>query len=156
MCHRLFWIATGVLGYFLFTYLAGIVSGLLPSGEEWRGVHTRDFIIFSKISFWSVIVFLCYQLYKGDFNNLRIRLPLSSIKGKFVFVVGLIIGIVILYEVTLFVAYEIYSQSWTMRWITDYGYIKKIQALWVYLQLVWPFILPALLIMLLFKLRRAA
>lgn len=152
--HRLFWIATGVLGYFLATYLADAISIALSVSSGSMDYYTGIVFIVSKIIFWTIVVFLCYQLYKGDFDNLKIRQMLSSFKGKCIFFAVLIIAFIMLYCVILFVAADIYSQFEITRWIMDHRDLEIIEIFWGYLRLVWSVMLPALLVILLIKLRR--
>jgi hypothetical protein len=152
--HRLFWIATGVLGYFLATYLADAFSIALSVSSGSMDYNTGIVFIVSKIMFWSIIVFLCYQLYKGDFDNLKIRQLLSSFKGKCIFFAVLVIAIIMLYCVILFVAADIYSRFEITKWIMDHRGLEIIEVFWGYLRLVWSVMLPAILVMLLIKLRR--
>ncbi|MFZ2149034.1 MAG: hypothetical protein WAV28_17630 [Sedimentisphaerales bacterium] len=152
--HRLFWIATGVLGYFLATYLADAISIALSVSSGSMDYNTGVVFIVSKVMFWSIIVFLCYQLYKGDFDNLRIRQMLSSFKGKCILFAVLVIAFIMLYCVILFVAADIYSQFEITRWIMDHRDLEIIEVFWGYLRLVWSVMLPALLVILLIKLRR--
>ena len=153
--HRLFWIATGVLGYFLVTYLADAFSIALAvrSGSIDDYYDGMVFVVL-KILFWSIIVFLCYQLYKGNLDNLRIRKLLSSFKGKCIFSAFVVIAIIMLYSVILFIAAEIYSRFRITRWIMARLDLEIIEVVWEYLRLVWSVMLPALLVMLLIKLRR--
>jgi len=153
--HRLFWIATGVLGYFLATYLADAVSIALSVSSGSMDYNTGIVFIVSKIMFWSIIVFLCYQLYKGDFDNLKIRQLLSSFKGKCIFFAVFVIAIIMLYCVILFVAADIYSRFEITKWIMDHRDLEIIEVFWGYLRLVWSVMLPAILVMLLIKLRRS-
>ncbi|MFB0554235.1 MAG: hypothetical protein ACETWQ_13085 [Phycisphaerae bacterium] len=152
--HRLFWIATGVLGYFLATYLADAFSIALSVSSGSMDYNTGIVFIVSKIMFWSIIVFLCYQLYKGDFDNLKIRQLLSSFKGKCIFCAALVIAIIMLYCVVLCVAADIYSRFEITKWIMDHRDLEIIEVFWGYLRLVWSVVLPILLVMLLIKLRR--
>lgn len=153
--HRLFWIATGVLGYFLATYLADAVSIALSVSSGSMDYYTGIVFIVSKVMFWTIVVFLCYQLYKGNFDNLKIRQMLSSFKGKCIFFAVLVIAFIMLYCVILFIAADIYSQFEITRWIMDHRGLEIIEVFWGYLRLVWSVMLPAILVMLLIKLRRS-
>lgn len=152
--HRLFWIATGVLGYFLATYLADAFSIALSVSSGSMDYSTGIVFIVSKIMFWSIVVFLCYQLYKGDFDSLKVRELLSSFKGKCMFFAVLVIAFIILYCVILFIAADIYSRFEITKWIMDHRDLEMIEIFWGYLRLVWSVMLPALLVILLIKLRR--
>ncbi len=152
--HRLFWIATGILGYFLATYLADAFSIALAVSSGSMDYNTGIVFIVSKIMFWTIIFFLCYQLYKGDFDNLKIRQLLSSFKGKCIFFAVFIIAIIMLCSVILFIAADIYSRFEVTKWIMDHRDLEIIEVFWGYLRLVWSVVLPILLVMLLIKLRR--
>jgi hypothetical protein len=152
--HRLFWIATGILGYFLATYLADAFSIALAVSSGSMDYYTGIVFIVSKIMFWTIVVFLCYQLYKGGFDNLRIRQLLSSFKGKCIFIAILVIAFIMLYCAILFIAVDILTQFEITKWIMDHRDFEVIEVFWGYLRLVWSVLLPALLVMLLIKLRR--
>jgi len=55
--HRLFWIATGVLGYFLVTYLADAISIALSVTSGSMDYYTGVVFIVSKVMFWTIVVF---------------------------------------------------------------------------------------------------
>ena len=152
--NRLFWIATGVLGYFLAHYLIGTVSVALAVGSGTMDFSSGIVIIILKMLFWSMILFLCYQLYKGNLDNLRIRQRLSSFKGKCVFVVSLIIGIIMLYSVILFIADGIFYFLIT-EMIIDNLDLEGLEIVWGCMRLVWSVMVPALSLILLIKLRRS-
>ena len=153
--HRLFWIATGVLGYFLATYLADVVSIAISVSSGSMDYNPGTIIIVLKILFWSTIVFLCYQVYKGNLDNFRLRQLPSNFKGKCIFFMGLVIAIITFVGVILFIAVEIFSSFLITEIIIDNLDLEGMTLVWVCIRLVWSIMLPALLVMLLIKLRRS-
>jgi hypothetical protein len=152
--NKLSWIATGVLGYFLAHYLIGTVSVALAVGSGEMDLGPGIVVIVLKMLFWSMILLLCYQLYKGNFDNLKIRTSLSSFKNKCVFIAGFVPAIILLYIIILLIAAEIYSDFLLTEMIIDELDIEGLGLVWGCIRLVWSVTLPIIIIMLLIKLRR--
>jgi len=153
--NRLLWIVTGVLGYFLAHYLIGTVSVALAVGRDTVRFSPGIVIIILRMLFWSMVVFLCYLVYKGNLDKLRIRQRLSSFKGKCVFIAVLVLAIILLCHVILFIAAEISSSFLITDMIIDSFDLEELEIVWGCMQLVWSVMVPALSVTLLIKLRRS-
>lgn len=156
--HRLFWIIVGIVGYIAVPFLIGVASKGwvvfgVSSGLEGNGLVLVNIV--SQVLLSCIIAFLFYQVYKMNLDGLELRRLPNALKGRSFILAAFVAGVLMLLGIVAMFVGEISSNLRMTEMVMDSRGFDHLASVWGYLRLAWSMALPAILVVLLIKLRRS-